>query len=132
MHHVLNVHARHTQVKKAFERWIAYLEEVLEERACEAQELARQQLEEAAKEKQTMAEAEAERRIEMCKRVVQRMLRHQLLMAWNMFVETVIETRHNRETVRKVLSRMQHRQLAQVSATFLTTDRSSEPPVGGV
>ena len=88
-------------VKKAFERWIAYLDEVLEERAQESQELARQQLEEAAKEKQTMAEAEAERRIEMCERVVQRMLRHQLLMAWNMFVETVIETRHNRETVRK-------------------------------
>jgi hypothetical protein len=56
-----------------------------------------------------MAETEAKRRLEMCKRVV---LRHQLLMAWNMFVDTVRETRHNRETVRKVLSRMQHRQLA--------------------
>jgi hypothetical protein len=61
-----------------------------------------------------MAEAQAERRIEMCKRVVQRMLRHQLLMAWNLFVDTVRETQHNRETVRKVLSRMQHRQLAGV------------------
>jgi septal ring factor EnvC (AmiA/AmiB activator) len=56
--------------------------------------------------------AEAERRIEMCKRVVRRMLKHQLLMAWNMLVDTVRETQHNRETVRKVLSRMQHRQLA--------------------
>jgi septal ring factor EnvC (AmiA/AmiB activator) len=55
--------------------------------------------------------AEAERRIEMCKRVVRRML-HKLLMAWNMLVDTVRETQHNRETVRKVLSRMKHRQLA--------------------
>jgi hypothetical protein len=77
-----------------------------------AEKLAKQQLEEAARERQSMAEAEAERRIEMCKRVVQRMLRHQLLMAWNLFVDTVRETQHNRETVRKVLSRMQHRQLA--------------------
>jgi hypothetical protein len=48
----------------------------------------------------------------MCKRVVQRMLRHQLLMAWNMFVDTVRETHHKRETARKVLLRMQNRQLA--------------------
>ena len=40
------------------------------------------------------------------------MLRHQLLMAWNMFVDTVQETQHNRETVRKVLLRMQSCQLA--------------------
>jgi len=44
--------------------------------------------------------------------VVQRMLRHQLLMAWNMFVDTVRETQHNRKTVRKVLLRMRHRTLA--------------------
>jgi len=61
-----------------------------------------------------IAEAEAERRIEMCKRVVRRMLKHQLLMAWNTFVDRVHHAQHNRETVRKVLSRMQHRQLACV------------------
>ena len=61
---------------------------------------------------QSMEEAEAERRIAMCKRVVQRMLRHQLLMAWNMFVDTLREMQHNRETVRRVLLRMQYRQLA--------------------
>ena len=59
-----------------------------------------------------MARAEAERRIEMFKRLVlQRMLRHEL-MAWNMLVHAVREPQHNRETVRKALSRMQHRQLA--------------------
>ncbi len=73
---------------------------------------AKKQLEEAARESQSMAEAEAERRIEICKRVVHRMLRHQLLMAWNVSVDTVREKQHSRETVRKVLGRMQHRQLA--------------------
>jgi hypothetical protein len=99
-------------LKKAWEAWTAYLEIMDGERAQEAQELAKQQLEAAAREKQSMAETEAERRIEMCKRVVQRMLRHQLLIAWSMFVDTVRETQHNRETLRKVLGRMQHRQLA--------------------
>jgi ubiquinone biosynthesis protein Coq4 len=100
-------------LKKAWEAWAEYLEIMHGVRAQEALELAKQQLEEAAREKQSMAETEAERRLEMCKRVVQRMLRHQLLMAWNMFVDTVRETQHNRETVRKVLSRMTHRRLAQ-------------------
>jgi hypothetical protein len=99
-------------LKNAWERWEAYLEDVWQERAQEAQELAKQQLEAAARATQRMAEAEAERRIAMCKRVVQRMLRHQLLMAWIMFVDTLREMQHNRETVRKVLLRMQYRQLA--------------------
>ena len=34
-------------------------------------------------------------------------------MAWNLFVHTLVERKHNRETIRKVLSRMRHRQLAQ-------------------
>ena len=40
------------------------------------------------------------------------MLRRQLLIAWNMFVDSVRETQHNRETVRKVMSRIMHRTLA--------------------
>ena len=48
----------------------------------------------------------------MCKRVVKRMLKHQLSMAWNEFVDCVCTTRENREIVRKVLARMAHRQLA--------------------
>jgi hypothetical protein len=117
---------RNPGLKRVWEAWAEYLEIMRSEQAQEALELAKQQLEASAKEKQTflflqnsydekqsMAETEAERRLEMCKRVVQRMLRHQLLMAWNMFVDTVRETQHNRETVRKVLSRMTHRRLAQ-------------------
>ncbi len=36
----------------------------------------------------------------------------QLLMAWNVFVDTVRETQHSRKTVNKALSRTQHGQLA--------------------
>jgi hypothetical protein len=36
----------------------------------------------------------------------------QLLMAWNLFVDTVREMQNSRGTVRKALSRTQHRQLA--------------------
>ena len=69
--------------------------------------------EESLKElKQNIAEAEAKRRIKACKRIVQRLLSHQLLMAWNMFVDTVRKMHHNRETMRKVLSLMQIRLLA--------------------
>jgi hypothetical protein len=93
------------------EAWTEYLEIMQGERAQEAQKLAKQQLEEAVREMQSRAEAE--RRIGMCKRVVQRMLRHQLLMAWNMFVNTVMDTQHKRKTVCKVLCRIKHRQAAQ-------------------
>ena len=59
-----------------------------------------------------------ERHTGVCKRVVQRMLRNQLLMAWNMFVDAVRVAQHNRETVRKVLSRLRHRQLVQAFDWF--------------
>ena len=48
----------------------------------------------------------------VCKWVVHQMWRHQLLMAWNLFVDTVRETQHSRETVRMAMSRTQHSQLA--------------------
>ena len=41
------------------------------------------------------------------------MLRHQLLMAWHLFVDTVRETKHSRETVRMLLSRTSHRLLGE-------------------
>jgi hypothetical protein len=93
------------------EAWTEYVEVVLGERSQEAQQVAKQQLEEVVRKKQSLAEAE-ERHIEMCKRFIQRMLRHQMLMAWSLFVHTLVERRHIRETLCKVLSRMRHRELA--------------------
>ena len=58
------------RLSEAWQRWEAYLEDVWQERAQEAQELAKQQLEEAAREMQGKADAEAERRVELCKRVI--------------------------------------------------------------
>jgi hypothetical protein len=99
--------AQMIQIKSSNASIIAGFEKAVEEMRLE-QALHRK----AARTLQSRAEAEAERRIEMCKRVVQRMLRHQLLIAWSMFVNTMRETQHNRETVRKVLSRIMLRTLA--------------------
>jgi len=98
-------------LKKAYELWLDYLEVAYEDRSEEARELAKQELVDAALQTQSKAEAEAERRIEMCKRVVKRMLQHQLCIAWGQFVDCILTTIQNRETVGKVLARMTHRQL---------------------
>jgi len=99
-------------LRKSFERWLEYLEVAYDDPSAEARELAKQELLEAASSTQSKVEAEAERRIETCKRVIKRMLRHQLSLAWGQFVDCVLTTKDNRETVRKVLARMTHRQLA--------------------
>ena len=54
---------------------------------------------------------EVNRRMETCKRVVKRMLHHQLVLAWDTFVDSVMTVKANRETVRRVLARMTHRQV---------------------
>jgi len=60
----------------------------------------------------------SKRRIEICKRVVAKLLKLQLALAWGTFVECVVERKHNRETSRKVLSRMTHRTLAGAFACY--------------
>ena len=52
---------------------------------------------------------EAERRMEVCRRALKRMLRQQLAASWNAFVATVMTRKSNREAVDKVLSTMRHR-----------------------
>ena len=59
-----------------------------------------------------MAQKEADCWIEMCKRVVQRMLLQQLGLAWGAFVNCVMSTKQNCKTVREVLLHMTQRQLA--------------------
>ena len=114
-------------MKKSFELWLDYLDMRLQEQAEEAKELARQQMQDAA-EQQTLAlqheqqllniellqrkaqaQAEADRRIATCRRVVQRLLHQQLTSAWNSFVESVKTSKQNRATVARVLGRMKHR-----------------------
>jgi len=94
------------------EAWTEYVEIVRGERAQEAQELARRSMKDMVYQQQEKAGLEAGRRIEMCKRMVARILKQQLALAWSTFVECVVEHRHNRETIRKVLSRMTRRTLA--------------------
>jgi len=57
--------------------------------------------------------AEAERRLEICRRTVKRMLKHQLNLAWNHFVHSISSIQINRHILQSVLVRMQHRVLAR-------------------
>jgi type I restriction-modification system DNA methylase subunit len=87
-----------------------------------AQELATQQLEAAARETQQLKDEadrqqakaleEARRRIETCRRVVQRMVREHLARAWACFTESIWSSKRNHETLRRVLKRTSHRLLA--------------------
>jgi len=110
---------RATGLKKAWEAWTEYLEIMHGERA---QELAKQQLEAAARETQQLKDEadrqqakaleEARRRIETCRRVVQRMVREHLARAWACFTESIWSSKRNHETLRRVLKRTSHRLLA--------------------
>jgi hypothetical protein len=99
-------------VKRAFDHWIDYMDIVLEEREQEAKRLLMTKAQEAEATGVSLAQQEANRRLEMCKRTVKRMLQHHLSMAWNEFVANVYTVKANRETVERVLTRMTHRQLA--------------------
>jgi hypothetical protein len=99
-------------VKRAFDQWIEYMDMVLEERQKEAKRILMTKAQEAEAAGVSMAQREANRRLEMCKRTVKRMMQHHLSMAWNEFVENVYTVKANRETVKRVLTRMTHRQLA--------------------
>jgi len=107
---VLGLQTENSRLKFAGDQMKVELSKVGDEIRLQMMNL--QHSEDAGRQKQSKAEVEAERRNEMCTRILQRMLRHQLLVAWNMFQDTVIETQHNRETIRKVLSRMTRRTLA--------------------
>ena len=73
----------------------------------------------------------------VCKWVVHQMWRHQLLMAWNLFVDTVRETQNSRRTVGNAQRRMQHRQLedafdfyAKAVEVLVAQRKTCNPPAG--
>ena len=117
---------------KAFEGWVEYVDVMRQERAEEAKELAQIRLEERAEDAKELAHfedqqdkssamiakeaaaaaKEANRRIDMCQRVVRRMLHQQLATSWMSFCESVMQSKADREVVHKVLKRMSQRSLA--------------------
>ena len=109
---------RNPRLQMYFEQWLDHvdrcrLEATKKEKHYLVEALRNaQDVSEQEERRALQAKTEKTRRIEMCKLVVKKMLRHQLSMAWNEFVDCVLTTKENRETVRRVLARMQHRQLA--------------------
>ena len=109
-------------IRKAFDRWLEFVDVMLLERDMESKELAQQELLQELEANNTgrdlemtkveqQLRKEVQRRVDTCKRVVKRMLHHQLMLAWDSFVENVLTVKRNRETMRKVLARMTHRQV---------------------
>ena len=100
-------------VKKAWVRLRSYAKACRAEEADAASKLQLQQLLDAAQRTQDLAEAEALRRVEICARVVRRMLQQQLAKSWCAFVGSVAACKRNRVTLKHVLRRMQHQQLTR-------------------
>jgi hypothetical protein len=93
-------------LKRAMEAWMEYVEVVHGERAQEAQELARQYMQDKESKHQEKAGLEAERRIGICKRVVARMLKQQLALAWAFFCDCIRTIQRTRTILRRVIGRI--------------------------
>ena len=100
-------------LKKAWVRLRSYAKACRAEEAEAASKLQLQQLLDAAQRTQDLAEAEALRRVDICARVVRRMLQRQLANSWRAFVGSVAACKRNRITLKRVLRRMQHQQLTR-------------------
>ena len=96
----------------AYKAWVAYVSEIKDEHAEEAKIVAKQLLQDAADAYQAKASEEANRRIDTCKRFVQRILRLHLASSWAFFKESICTCKDKRKTVDKVLKRLSHRLLA--------------------
>jgi len=97
---------------KAFEAWVEYVDVTRQEQAEQAKELAQTRLmaDQEYRSSAVLAK-EVNRRIDTCKRVVQRMLDQHKAASWSSFYESVMQSKANRETVDKVLKRMSRRSL---------------------
>jgi hypothetical protein len=132
---------KHPRLKRGWEAWGVYIGQVMMERAEEAEEAARQQLQaayrslealkaQAAEDQaclqaesvqrmqlQATAREEADRRLGLCKRVVRRLMRQGLARAWVHFVTSIEACREQWAVVQRVLQRLRNRLLA---AAFLS------------
>ena len=117
---------RNKGLTMVFEGWVEYVDMTRQERAEEAKELAQSRLLADQQDKSSAmiakeaaaAAKEANRRIDMCQRVVRRMLHQQLATSWMSFCESVMQSKADREVVHKVLKRMSQRSLALAFECF--------------
>ena len=69
-------------------------------------------LQERVEQERERGEQEAARRLSICRRAVKRMLMHNLVQSWSMFVDNVKDAKTRRARLKEVIGRMQHRGLA--------------------
>ena len=77
-----------------------------------------QTLAEKAEKNMTHAKKEAGRRLEICKRTLQRMLHIQLATAFDSFRDRIYEVKNKRENCRKIISKLVHSHLASAFDGF--------------
>jgi len=103
-----------------FDRWMDYVKACRIALAEEAVKVAREKMagdiaaerDQMRTERDSMVQEEKARRIELCRRMVKRMLHTQLSRSWDSFVETLARIRHRRELINRVIQRMRYTALA--------------------
>lgn len=103
----------------AFEMWCEFLalvkaeqQEAAHERAKEMLALSLEAEGAAVKHQKTIVEKECQRRMDMCRKTVQRMFHIALATAFDSFMERVRQLKARRAAARRVIQRMLHTQLA--------------------
>jgi hypothetical protein len=100
-----------------FELWIEYVDDRRAENAKEAQRLAKESFKEEAtaelEQEQANVKKEVNRRLDMCKKTVARMMHIQLANAFDQFLERVLDKKEREATCKKVIQRMLHMQTAR-------------------
>lgn len=100
-----------------FELWIEYVNDRRAENAEQAQRLATDSFKQEAaaelEQEQATVKKEVNRRLDMCKKTVARMMHIQLANAFDQFIERVLEKQKREATCKKVIQRMLHMQAAR-------------------
>ena len=116
-----------------FSRWLDYVQGCRIASAQEAVKLARERMggdiaaerDEMRRERDSMVQHEKARRMDVCRRMVRRMLNAQLSQSWDLFVETLVRQRYRRELVKRVIQRVRYAALVAAFDRFdLAVDQS--------
>jgi len=105
-----------------FAGWYEYVEESKEKMHMAAQQAAMAELKHGLEQEldhsRSLAVSESSRRMETCKRVVNRMIHIQLANAFDSYSERVMQSREKKSTAKRIMYRMLHTQLAAAFDCF--------------
>jgi hypothetical protein len=103
---------QHPVLPKMFDQWVDVVDQVKIHAMLEGHQEAKLALAQEAESHKTLAEKEAQRRMETCKRIVRRILHLELATSFDSFRNRVHEVKSKREQCTKIIVRLLHTQLA--------------------